>query len=150
MNRVKSETVLKRAKQICAERDLRLTEQRMSVLRLISESEKPVTAYDLLEKMRAVVKNPAPPTVYRALDFLLEHGLIHKIESLHAYVGCDHPDHPHTGQFLICSDCGEVNEVEDHDVSKTLNDAGKSIGFHTTRPIVELMGVCAECYQKRK
>ena len=62
----------------------------------------------------------APPTVYRALDFLLEQGLIHKLESLHAFVGCDHPEHPHSSEFLICVDCGEVAELEDAAVDRSL------------------------------
>jgi Fur family zinc uptake transcriptional regulator len=99
--------------------------------------------------MRVVVKNPAPPTVYRALDFLLEQGLVHKLESLHAYVSCSHPDHPHASQFLICDDCGEVVEVEDPSVVKSLNSVGKAIGFLAKRPVVELLGTCAQCVAKQ-
>jgi Fur family zinc uptake transcriptional regulator len=99
--------------------------------------------------MRGVVKNPAPPTVYRALDFLLEQGLVHKLESLHAYVGCAHPDHPHASQFLICDDCGEVAEVEAPNVDKSLKAAGEAIGFRTKRPVVELLGTCAQCIAKK-
>jgi Fe2+ or Zn2+ uptake regulation protein len=95
------------------------------------------------------VKNPAPPTVYRALDFLLEQGLVHKLESLHAYVGCAHPDHPHASQFLICGDCGEVAEVENPSVAKSLKAAGKAVGFRTKRPVVELLGTCAQCIAKQ-
>jgi Fur family zinc uptake transcriptional regulator len=140
--------VVKRAQQLCRERGARLTEQRQTVLRLLCESEKPLGAYELLEQMRGVVKNPAPPTVYRALDFLLEQGLVHKLESLHAYVGCAHPEHPHASQFLICSDCGEVNEVEDAAVARSLDAAGEALGFQTQRPVVELLGTCAQCAHK--
>jgi Fur family transcriptional regulator, zinc uptake regulator len=100
--------------------------------------------------MRSVVKNPAPPTIYRALDFLLEQGLVHKLESLHAYVGCAHPDHPHASQFLICDNCGEVTEVEDTSVAKSLKAASKAVGFRTKRPIVELLGTCAHCSAKHE
>ncbi len=141
--------VLKRAEALCRERDVRLTEQRKTVLRLLCVSDKPLSAYELLDRMRGVVKNPAPPTVYRALDFLLEQGLVHKLESLHAYVGCTHPDHPHASQFLICDDCGEVAEVEDTSVAKSLKAAGKALGFRTKRPVVELLGTCAQCTAKR-
>jgi Fur family zinc uptake transcriptional regulator len=74
---------------------------------------------------------------------------VHKLESLHAYVGCAHPDHPHASQFLICDDCGEVAEVEDPSVAKSLKAAGKAIGFRTKRPVVELLGICAQCIAKR-
>ena len=141
--------ILKRAEALCRERGVRLTDQRKTVLRLLCVSDKPLSAYELLDRMRGVVKNPAPPTVYRALDFLLEQGLVHKLESLHAYVGCTHPDHPHASQFLICDDCGEVAEVEDASLAKSLKAAGKAIGFRTKRPIVEVLGTCAQCNAKR-
>ena len=150
MHKKKLTQVLKRADALCRERGLRLTDQRKTVLQLLCESDKPLTAYELLEQIRGVVKNPTPPTVYRALDFLLEQGLVHKLESLHAYVGCTHPDHPHASQFLICDDCGEVAEVEDPSVARSLKAAGKAIGFRTKRPVVELLGTCAECDNKRE
>ncbi len=150
MNNKKLTQVLERAEALCRERGVRLTDQRKAVLRLLCVSDKPLSAYELLDRLRGVVKNPAPPTIYRALDFLLEQGLVHKLESLHAYVGCAHPDQPHASQFLICEDCGEVAEVEDPSVAKSLKAAGKAIGFRTKRPVVELLGTCAECTAKRK
>jgi Fur family zinc uptake transcriptional regulator len=148
MNNKELVHVLERAETLCRERGARLTEQRRTVLQLLCVSDRPLSAYELLDRMRGVVKNPAPPTVYRALDFLLEHGLVHKLESLHAYVGCAHPDHPHASQFLICDDCGEVAEVEDSSVAKSLKAAGKAIGFRAKRPVVEVLGTCAECAAK--
>ena len=149
MNNKQLTHVLARAEALCRERGVRLTEQRKTALQLLCVSDKPLSAYELLERMRGVVKNPAPPTVYRALDFLLEQGLVHKLESRHAYVGCAHPDHPHASQFLICDDCGEVAEVEDPIVAKSLKAVGKAIGFRTKRPVVELLGICAQCVAKR-
>lgn len=149
MNNKELVHVLERAETLCRERGARLTEQRRTVLQLLCVSDRPLSAYELLDRMRGVVKNPAPPTVYRALDFLLEHGLVHKLESLHAYVGCAHPDHPHASQFLICDDCGEVAEVEDSSVAKSLKAAGKAIGFRAKRPVVEVLGTCAECAAKQ-
>ena len=149
MNNKQITQVLERAEALCRERGVRLTDQRKAVLRLLCVSDKALSAYELLERLRGVVKNPAPPTVYRALDFLLEQGLVHKLESQHAYVGCAHPDHPHASQFLICNDCGEVAEVEDSSVTKSLKAAGKAIGFRTKRPVVELLGTCAQCTAKR-
>ena len=141
--------VLERADAICRERGVRLTDQRRTVLQLLCVSDKPLSAYELLDRMRGVLKNPAPPTVYRALDFLLEQGLVHKLESLHAFVGCSHPDHPHASQFLICDDCGEVAEVEDHSVAESLKAAGRAIGFRAKRPVVEVRGTCAQCSEKQ-
>jgi Fur family zinc uptake transcriptional regulator len=149
VNNKKLSYVLERAEALCHARGVRLTETRKNVLQLLCVSDKPLSAYELLERMRSVVKNPAPPTIYRALDFLLEQGLVHKLESLHAYVGCEHPDHPHASQFLICDDCGEVAEVEDPSVVKSLEAAGKEIGFRTKRPVVELLGTCAQCIEKQ-
>ena len=148
MNNKQLTHVLERAEALCRERGVRLTDQRKAVLRLLCLSDTPVSAYELLDLMRGIVKNPSPPTVYRALDFLLEQGLAHKLESLHAYVGCMHPDHPHASQFMICDDCGEVAEVEDPSVAKSLKAAGKAIGFRTKRPVVELLGTCAQCSAK--
>ena len=140
--------LLRRAEALCRERGARLTEQRKAVLRLLCESDRPLSAYELLDRMRSTLKNPAPPTVYRALDFLLEQGLVHKLESLHAFVGCSHPEHPHASQFLICADCGGVAEVEDQSVVESLQAAGEAVGFHTERPVVELLGTCAQCARK--
>jgi Fur family transcriptional regulator, zinc uptake regulator len=137
--------VIERAEALCRERGVRLTAQRKTVLQLLIAADKPLSAYDLLERLRGQVKNPAPPTVYRALDFLMQQGLIHKLESIHAYVGCTHPDHPHAGQFLICADCGEVEEVADPRVLESLEAAGQAQGFRTLRSVVELLGTCAHC-----
>ena len=142
--------VLERAEHLCRGRGARLTQQRRTALRLLCASDKPLSAYELLDRMRGSIKNPAPPTVYRALDFLLENGLVHKLESLHAFVGCAHPEHTHAGQFLICSDCGEVSELEDSAVARSLQAAGKAAGFRTTRPVVELIGTCAQCDDRKR
>ena len=149
MNNEALSKVLQRAEAVCRQRGVRLTEQRKTVLGLLCASDKPLSAYELLERMRGSVKNPAPPTVYRALDFLLEQGLVHKLESLHAYVGCSHPEHPHASQFLICGDCGGVIEVEDPGLTRSLTEAGEAVGFRTKRPVVELLGTCSRCDAKQ-
>jgi Fur family zinc uptake transcriptional regulator len=149
MSKTPTSGVLARAERLCNQHGVRLTEQRKTVLRLLCESDRPLSAYELLDQMRNLVKNPAPPTVYRALDFLLEHGLVHKLETLHAFVSCVHPAHPHASQFLICSDCGEAHEVEDQAIARSLKAAGKAAGFRTERPVVELLGTCAQCADKK-
>jgi Fur family zinc uptake transcriptional regulator len=136
---------LQQAEALCHARGVRLTPQRLTVLRLVCESERPLSAYEILDRMQHGERRPAPPTVYRALDFLLQQGLIHKIESLHAFVGCRHPQHPHAGQFLICTDCGRVNEICGHPLDDGLRQAARQAGFRTRRPVVELLGTCAHC-----
>ena len=148
MNNKDLTQVLNRAEELCAERGKQLTEQRKTVLRLLCASDKPISAYDLLDQLRGEIKNPTPPVVYRALDFLLEQGLAHKLESLHAYIGCTHSDHPHASQFLICDDCGEVAEVENSIVAESLETASQSIGFEPKQTVVEILGICAKCKTK--
>ena len=137
--------LLDQAETICRRRGVRLTAQRRRVLAILSAAGRPLGAYEILEQMRAGSRPLAPPTVYRALDFLLEQGLIHKLESLHAFVGCPHPDHRHASQFLICSDCGRVTELEHEAVADSLRSIASAAGFRASRPIVELIGICAEC-----
>ena len=145
MHKNKLANIISRAEQLCKTRGARLTIQRRTVLELICASEKPLSAYELLDQMRDTTKNPTPPTVYRALEFLLDQGLVHKLESLHAFVGCAHPEHPHASQFLICSDCGEVNELESDAITQSLQAVEKKAGFITKHPIVELLGICTQC-----
>lgn len=139
------EQALDQAEGLCRARKVRLTEQRRRVLRLVWQSERPLGAYDILAAIQAEQTKAAPPTVYRALDFLLQQGLIHKLETLHAYVGCPHPEHPHAGQFLICKQCGDVTELEDSAIVRSLGAAAEASGFSLDRKVVELSGTCAGC-----
>lgn len=142
----RTETLLDRASSICDGRGARLTDLRREVLGLILDSEGPTGAYDLLDRLRATRGGAAPPTVYRALDFLLEQGLIHKVERLSAYVGCvAHDDHAHAAQFLICRSCGKVTEIDDHDLAHALGDAAKRLGFTVGKATIEAEGQCATC-----
>ncbi len=137
----------------CTRAGAQLTELRRQVLALVLESDQPLGAYALLDKLKALRPGAAPPTVYRALDFLLEQGLIHKVERLNAFVGCveaghghghDHGhDHPH--QFLICRDCGTTIEISDHAVAHALEAAAKRVGFTAIHSTVEIEGRCATC-----
>jgi Fur family transcriptional regulator, zinc uptake regulator len=137
--------ILNLAEALCDERGVKLTPHRRKVLELVCAADGPIGAYDVLDLLRQSIGNPAPPTVYRALDFLLRQGLIHKLESLHAFVGCSHLDHPHASQFLICSDCGDVSEIENSEIAKSLRKAQENSGFKAKRPVVELLGSCAQC-----
>ncbi len=139
---------LARAEALCSDRGVRLTDQRRQVLEIVCRAGRPLGAYDILDAMRAQVKRPAPTLVYRALDFLLEQGLIHRLETLHAFIGCTHPDHPHASEFLICTDCGGVRELEDDQVQCSLHQAAAQSGFSPKRRVVEVIGTCAACARK--
>jgi Fur family zinc uptake transcriptional regulator len=129
----------------CTQRGLRLTEIRMQVLELIAASEKPVKAYDLLDRLKDERSNAAPPTVYRALDFLIDNGFIHKLQSINAYVGCHHPSVVHQVPFLICDQCESVTEICDERVARLLNDQARSLGFSARAQTLEVHGKCKRC-----
>ncbi len=152
----RTEAMLARAATICAGRGARLTDLRRQVLGLILEGAAPTGAYHLLEHLRARRGGAAPPTVYRALDFLMEQGLVHRVERLAAFVGCVAEDGPtrthhgahaggHAAQFLICRLCGHVEELEDPAVTSALAAAARRSGFAVATATIEAEGVCARC-----
>ena len=135
----------------CSERGLRLTEIRARVLGLVADAGKPIKAYDLLDKVREGegAGAAAPPTVYRALDFLLANGFIHKLESVNAYVACHHPNAAqHSAPFLICDGCHKAVELEDEHVVATLDAQARALGFSPQTQTLEVHGLCAECARK--
>ena len=125
----------------------RLTRARQRVLELVWSAHRPVLAYDLLEQLRAEQPRAAPPTVYRALEFLQAHGLVHRIESLNAYVGCADPSHPHCGQFLICTRCNEVAELNDEHIAAVIETRALALGFESAAQTVEIRGRCPRCVE---
>lgn len=137
------------ADQLCAARGVRLTELRRRVLELLWVSHKPLGAYDLLEALsRQDERRAAPPTVYRALEFLLENGLIHRLASLNAFIGCPKPGAPHHGQFLICQNCRTVLELNDGGVSERIEQCARNLGFAAQSLMVEVAGCCAHCQEQ--
>ena len=133
------------ARALCDERGTQLTPLREKVLQIVWKSHKPVGAYDVLDELARSHKAARPPTVYRALDFLMAEGLIHKIESLNAYLGCIEAGAPHTGQFLICRNCGTTEEIVDPKLETALEAAAARAHFKAERKIVEISGLCARC-----
>ena len=128
------------------ERGLRLTTLRHEVLNLIARARKPVKAYDLLESLRDSHAGAAPPTVYRALDFLLEHGFIHKLESINAFVYCQHPSESHQVPFLICDVCESATELcDDGAVAGLIEKRAGTLGFRAKAQTLEVHGVCKSC-----
>jgi len=130
----------------CVRLGLTMTPLRQTVLRIVSESPAPLGAYAIIEALsRREGKSIAPPTVYRTLDFFLEHGFLHKIESRNAYARCEHFDHAHEGALLICEKCGRSDEVEDAALSKALRATAERAGFAAHRRMVEMIGLCRDC-----
>lgn len=129
----------------CQGKGLRLTPLRRRVFELVWASHKPVGAYQVLEGLTEEGRKPSPPTVYRSLDFLLEHRLIHRISSLNAFLGCAHPGHPHPAQFFICRKCGEATEVEGQALDRALDSEADRIGFDVQETTVEVLGCCSHC-----
>ena len=130
----------------CGLRGLRLTAIRANALQLIADAGRPIKAYDLLDRMKQTHDGAAPPTVYRALDFLLEHGFIHRLSSINAFVACHHPGSAaHAVPFLICDRCHSATELEDEKVAGMLDARARAIGFVPRAQTVEVHGLCADC-----
>jgi Fur family zinc uptake transcriptional regulator len=133
------------AEEICSKKEVRLTPIRRRVLELVWESHAPVGAYDILERMNAEGRRTAPITVYRALDFLLDHRLIHRIASRNAFAGCGFPGTPHGAHFLICNECGAVAELHDTAIDRAIQAGAAEAGFAVDDPVVEIQGTCPDC-----
>lgn len=136
---------LDQAASLCAARGARLTELRWRVLELVWQSHVPVGAYAILERLAGRQGRVAPPTVYRALDFLTRAGLVHRIDSLNAYVGCSSPSRPHAAYFFICRVCGDAAEFDDGRLSAAIATRVGRAGFRLASATVELAGTCARC-----
>ena len=136
---------LDKAEKICREKSIRLTPIRKKVLELIWQHHKPVKAYDLLNQLSSGDHIEKPPTVYRALDFLLENHFIHKIESCNGYIGCELDHTQMDSKFFVCDQCDEVKEVYEPKLDKSLQDVSKKQGFTPNQTKIEIHGTCARC-----
>ena len=136
---------LARAEAVCRERGARLTPLRRRVLELVWGSHRAVKAYDLLAALGDAEGAAKPPTVYRTLEFLMDLGLVHRIDSLNAFVGCPQPNRRHSAQFLICGGCGEVSEMNAASIDRAVTDQAAGSGFALSRQIIELHGKCPHC-----
>ncbi|HEX4152712.1 MAG TPA: Fur family transcriptional regulator [Steroidobacteraceae bacterium] len=139
------ERALRVAQELCHERGLSLTPIRRRVLELVWRRHAPIGAYDILEQLNREDKPTAPPTVYRALAFLLEAGLIHRIDTLNAYLACETPRQTHAAQFLVCRSCRQVREFGDPAIVKLLARRVKSAGFKADVHDLEIKGLCSSC-----
>lgn len=136
---------LARAEEHCRRHGLRFTRIRQRVLELIWQNHEPTKAYDLLDQIREERNGAAPPTVYRALDFLLEAGLVHRIESLNAFVGCDATHGNRQPKFLICRHCHAVAEIAGPGVDRAIASEARRAGFAVDRETIEIRGLCRNC-----
>lgn len=140
---------LQRARALCQQQGLRLTPIRQRVLELVWGSHQPQGAYDILARFSKQAERPAaPPTIYRALDFLLQHGLVHRLASLNAYIGCSRPEQNHQGYFLICRLCSGVRELPETGVGQAIRQAADRLGFAIEQQVVEVSGLCAPCKEQ--
>jgi Fur family transcriptional regulator, zinc uptake regulator len=141
-------TAIARAEELCAARAQRLTPMRRNVLEALLASHKPLGAYEIIEQL-AEANRPAPITVYRALEFLRDNGLVHRIESRNAFVACVHR-HAEGDPvvFLICERCGAVGEAPGGAVAETLKASCRVAGFSPKSPVIEIAGVCSHCRER--
>jgi Fur family transcriptional regulator, zinc uptake regulator len=145
------EHMLARAEALASERGLALTPLRRQVYELVLKAHKPIGAYDLIDAMEPQRGARVPPTtVYRALDFLVENGLVHRIESKNAFVACCDAGKPHESQFLICDECGATLEIQGHEVASSLSASPPAHGFQVRHQVVELSGLCGDCQKKHR
>ncbi len=139
---------MKRAELLCSKHSSKLTPIRRKVLKLVWDSHKPIKAYEILARLSTGNFIEKPPTVYRALDFLLENNLVHRIESLNAYVGCSIEHRSCGSKFFICDQCNEVEELNEPKLNKVLTGASKKQNFIPHLVNIEIHGMCAQCAQQ--
>ena len=145
MSKEKAKAMVKALQAYGKENGQRITSPREYVMEIVAAADQPMTAYDVLHALGEKLNEPKPPTAYRALEFLVQHGFLHRIESLNAYVSCGE-DHKHKGsQFIICDDCGKVEEVHLCHVPEGLTKQASGKGFTLSHWNAELHGKCGEC-----
>jgi Fur family zinc uptake transcriptional regulator len=137
--------LLQRAETSCARSGARLTKLRRTVLHAVGQSHQAVGAYEVIERIAETGSRPAPISVYRALDFLMEQGLVHKIESRNAFVACCRQAHRCDAVLMICEDCGVVAELDADEEISRLTDKAVACGFQPSQTITELTGTCSVC-----
>jgi Fur family zinc uptake transcriptional regulator len=139
------------AERVCADNGARLTPLRRHVLELVWHSHRPLGAYELLDMLAGEGQKPAPPTIYRALEFLLEQKLVHRIASRNAFIGCSHPGAAHAGYFLLCETCGNAEEIADsRPLARAVDKAAELADFSILSQTLELTGVCRRCRGRRR
>ncbi|GAA6158630.1 MULTISPECIES: Fur family transcriptional regulator [unclassified Ruegeria] len=139
------QTALAQAEAKCKAKRLQFTPVRRRVLEILLEKHKAMGAYEILAVLSTEGMGSQPPVAYRALDFLVQNGFVHRIEQLNAYAACAHPTHDHVPAFLICRACKAVAETETELTQGRLGAAANTSGFQIERVVVEAEGLCPEC-----
>ena len=137
--------LIARAERTCERRGSKLTGQRREILSSVAQSHSAVGAYDIIERMAEHGPRPAPITVYRALDFLLAHGLVHKIESRNAFVACSHSHEGQPAALLICETCGTVAELDVPEIFERITQKARAQKFSPAHTVIEMSGTCGSC-----
>jgi len=141
------EDFMLQAERLCIKREQRFTDLRKQVLSLVCQSEQPLGAYALLDLMKDSGRSAAPPTVYRALDFLQEQGFVHRLASNNTYLACAHPQHQHEAVFLVCKKCGNTQELHTDGIYKAVESRAKKVKFKVEHTSVEVAGLCVNCHE---
>lgn len=135
------------AERLCAQRGVRFTPLRRRVFELLLEHAKPVGAYDLLDELRNSGYADAPPTIYRALEFLRAQEFVHRVRSTNTFVACTHPGAKHDGLLLLCHGCGRAEEVDAAPAVGALQRQAARLDFQPDSQLIEIDGLCQECVQ---
>ncbi|CUX97457.1 zinc uptake transcriptional repressor Zur [Candidatus Hoaglandella endobia] len=147
MKAITDNLLLIQAEQLCEQRSVRMTPLRMEVLRLISQQNGAISAYDLLNLLRQSEPHAKPPTIYRALDFLREQRFIHRVESTNSFMLCHHLTEPlHTSVFFICDRCGLVTEQKTKNTKNIMKRMASTAGFFVFHTVMEVHGLCLSCH----
>ena len=142
------ETAIAAAETHCAAEGLRFTPVRRAALEILLREHRAIGAYELLDRLHAAGFGAQPPVAYRALDFLVANGFVHKIERLNAFIACAHPGEAHSPAFLICRACDAVAEAQSAPARGSLGEAARATGFKIERTVVEALGLCPTCAGK--
>lgn len=142
-----AENVMERADALAQTRGLRLTPVRRRVLEILLEEHRAMGAYDVLERLHSDGFGSQPPVAYRALDFLVEHGLAHRIRRLNAFMACMTPGHSDAAVFLICDECDAVAELPAARTVAAMRAESEAEGFRIRRMSLEASGICPSCHR---
>ena len=138
-------SVLETAEDLARQRGARLTPVRRKTLEILLEEHRALGAYEVLERLAAAGFGTQPPVAYRALDFLVEHGLAHKVRRLNAFAACSHPGQEHAPTFFICTSCHTVAEAPEESVRAAMDEIARDMGFRIERTSLEAVGICPAC-----
>ena len=142
-----------RATEIFAEKNIRFTELRRKVYEEIASTQASVGAYEVLDRLAKKGTRLAPISIYRALDALLEAGVVHRLESKNAYFACRRLHAPSTGRrpmFMSCEICGHVSETDGQDIFDAIDTSVRATKFEPRVRFVEITGTCHDCAGKSK